>query len=195
MLLPLQSAALLLLKYRYILLYPISVAEGPIISVIAGFLVSIGKINFALAYLVLILGDLTGDTILYSLGRWGSGSFLPKYGRYIGITPARIEEGAKIFNKHPVGTLLFGKWSHTFGIVILAAAGITKQKFGRFLLVNLLGTIPKSLFLLLIGYYFGQAYLKINTYINEAIYISIAAAVIGVGGYFIISKFAKRKLS
>ncbi len=42
----LQTIVNLLLRYRYEFLLPIAIIEGPIISVIAGLLVSIGKMNF-----------------------------------------------------------------------------------------------------------------------------------------------------
>ena len=188
----LPEVVTLLQQYQYALLFPIAVIEGPIISVIASFLVSISQMNFWIAYAVLILGDLLGDGLLYALGRWGSNSILPKFGPRIGITPQRMARVEEIFRKHNIKTLLFGKWSHTFGLIILTAAGATKQKFSKFLLINFIGTVPKSLFLILVGYYFGQGYQKINSYINDAVWIMGAAVVLGIGFYYLITKLAKK---
>jgi membrane protein DedA with SNARE-associated domain len=182
----------LLLRYRYALLFPIAVIEGPIISVLAGFFVSTGQMNFLAVFLIVVAGDIVGDAGWYALGRWGSRTMIPRYGHYVGLTPARIKKGEEVFARHPTGTLLFGKWSHTFGLGILVAAGITKQKFGKFLIVNSLGTVPKSLLLLIIGYYFGRAYLQINTYINDTAYIMLGIAALAVGVYFLFRHFGKK---
>ena len=57
------------------------------------------------------------------------------------------------------------------------AAGIANVKILDFFLFNLIATIPKSLFFLLLGYYFGQAYVKLNKYLN---YVSIGILVIAI---------------
>jgi membrane protein DedA with SNARE-associated domain len=55
-----------LLYYKYFVLFPIMVVEGPIITIIAGFLVSLGHLNGLAAYAVLVAGDVTGDSIYSS---------------------------------------------------------------------------------------------------------------------------------
>jgi len=190
----LQTIVNLLLRYRYEFLLPIAIIEGPIISVIAGLLVSIGKMNFWIAYAVLILGDLIGDGLIYALGRWGSHTLVPKLGKYFGLTKKRIEWAENKFKDHAVKIQLFGKWSHAFGFVILVYSGMVKQKFGKFLLVNFVGTIPKSLFFLLIGFYFGVAYQQIDKYLNYAVYIIVAVVAIAAIAYVAITKFANKNL-
>jgi len=51
----------LLLTYKYLILIPLAVVEGPIITVIAGFLITLGYMNIFLVYLIVIAGDLAGD--------------------------------------------------------------------------------------------------------------------------------------
>ena len=55
----------ILINYGYFLLFPIAVLEGPIISVIAGFLVLQGYFNILLVYAVMVVADLTGDFLYY----------------------------------------------------------------------------------------------------------------------------------
>ncbi|HUZ60693.1 MAG TPA: hypothetical protein VMU83_18125, partial [Hanamia sp.] len=61
----------LLLKFRYVILFPLAVVEGPILAVIAGFLCTEGYLNLFIVYTIIVLGDITGDTICYLFGRWG----------------------------------------------------------------------------------------------------------------------------
>jgi len=69
--------------YKYLVLYPIMVFEGPIITIIAGFFVSIGHLNGPAVFMVLIVGDVTGDSLYYTIGRWGKGLTLTRLGRLI----------------------------------------------------------------------------------------------------------------
>jgi membrane protein DedA with SNARE-associated domain len=49
--------------YKYFVLFPVTIFEGPIITVIAGYLSSLGFLNFYVAYGVIVLGDTVGDIL------------------------------------------------------------------------------------------------------------------------------------
>ena len=48
----------------------------------------------------------------------------------------------------------------------------------KFLWYNLLGTIPKSFGLVIVGYFFGYAYSQFDDYFSKAAIVIIAMAVI-----------------
>ncbi len=180
-----------LLIYKYIVLFPIMVIEGPIITIIAGFLSSLELLSIYIAFLVVVVADLTGDFIYYSIGRWGRKKFIDKWGKYIGIDPARIGRLEDHFLKHRKKTLIIGKISHAIGAPILVAAGIVKVPIIEFLWVNLLATLPKSFLFLFIGYHFGQAYVKLDQYLD---YFTITFIIIGVTFVLIYYLYNKYKL-
>ena len=93
----------------------------------------------------------------------------------MGITSERVQKLESHFDKHTVKTLVFGKWTQALGSVVLVSAGVAKIPFKKFVIFNFLPTLPKSLVFVLIGYFFGYAYVQINHYIN---YGSIALGVI-----------------
>ena len=70
----------LLLHYKYLILLPLSVIEGPIITVIAGFFATMGIFNPYLVYTIAVVGDIFGDTLAYGIGRWGSVPFINHFG-------------------------------------------------------------------------------------------------------------------
>jgi len=166
-----------LLVYKYFVLFPIVVIEGPIITIIAGFLSSVDLLNIFIVYPVVVAADLTGDFIYYSIGRWGRENFLGKYGKYFGLKKENIERLEEHFDKHTKKTLIIGKLSHAFGAPILVAAGIVRFPILEFLWFNAIATIPKSFVFLFIGFYFGQAYVKFNKYLN---YFSIGFLVLAI---------------
>jgi membrane protein DedA with SNARE-associated domain len=169
----------LLIAYKYIILFPIVVIEGPIATVIAGFISSLGYLNFIVAYLVIVAGDVTGDCLYYAVGRFGREHFVERWGKYIGLNPQRVIHVEKHFDKHGSRTLFIGKMTHGIGSIFLVAAGLVKMPFSKFVTANLIATFVKSLLLILIGYYFGQAITKINSAFEfiGAISISLGLAV------------------
>jgi len=184
MILPLLEIKQILLRFNYLFLFPAVVVEGPIITVLAGFLTSLGSFNLFLVFATVVAGDLAGDWIHYAVGRWGRERFIERWGKYIGITNERVSRLEKHFEKHRIKTLLAGKISHGIGGAVLVAAGLANVPLREFLLINFLVTLPKSLALLLVGYYFGQAYAIINSYLEMWGFISLGVIVLAGMIYF-----------
>lgn len=183
-----------LLAYKYLILFPISIIEGPVVTIIAGFLASLGYINFFLAYFAVIMGDVVGDFLLYLIGRKGRSSILSKHGHHFGVTEEKLKFFEKKFGRHTRSTLLFGKFTHAFGFMILVAAGAANVNVWEFVIVNLLGTMVKSFVLLLVGYYFGQFYGVINLYLNDAVIGGFIVFFAFVIGYLVFSRVTKKVL-
>ncbi len=160
-------------------------------TIIAGFLASLGHLNFLLSYIIIVAGDLTGDSLYYAFGRWGKKRFIHKYGHYVGLKPERIERIEKHFEKHSGKTLFLGKVSHGIGAIFLVAAGMAEMPYRKFLWYNFIATIIKSFILILIGYYFGQALVKINSIFEFVAALSISIGLAFAFGYFIYSRRKK----
>jgi membrane-associated protein len=188
----LQQIILLLTAHKYLFLFPVVVVEGPIITVIAGFLSSLGVFNIFIAYAVVVVGDIAGDIMYYALGYYGRQRFVKRWGRFLGITFERVEQLEKHFEKHTGKTLIIGKLSHGIGGVVLVAAGLAKVPFRKFVWYNFIPTLPKSLILLLIGYYSGESYVKISSYLDYAAIGTIVTAVIFIVIYFVMRKVSKK---
>ncbi|MEK7150920.1 MAG: VTT domain-containing protein [Patescibacteria group bacterium] len=177
----------LLMAYGYALLFPIAIIEGPIISIIAGLLVAGGFLNLYITYGVLIFGDLVGDTLYYSIGRYGGNYFVKRWGWLLNIDGSKLLRLEENFNTHSAKWLFFAK-AQGLGSAILVAAGVIKMPFGRFLWLNFLATICKSAIFLAIGFYFGKAYVSINGYINKFGIITIFLIIVGGILYFLRRK-------
>lgn len=193
MTIPLAQIPIILIRYKYFVLFPAAAIEGPIITIIAGFLCAHSLMNIYLAYAVIVAGDLAGDAFYYLLGRWGRIGLVNKIGHLVGISAARIKKLENHFSNHGGKTILVGKLAHGFGTVFLAAAGASKMPFNKFIYYNIIGTIPKSLILLLVGYFFGQAYARINTYFDFFAVGAFALAVLLILLYALIIKIIRKK--
>jgi membrane protein DedA with SNARE-associated domain len=139
-----------------------------------------------------VAGDVTGDFAWYAAGRWGRHTVDWKWGKYIGITPERLALVERHFERHSGKTLLLGKVTQGVGALILVGAGAARMRAGRFMVFNLIVTVPKSLALLLFGYYFGKAYGQASSVLDYAALASVLVVVIAFMAYIIPRRFARR---
>ncbi|MDI3496391.1 MAG: hypothetical protein PWQ35_412 [Patescibacteria group bacterium] len=184
----------LLTTYRYLLLFPIAIAEGPVITMISGYLSYLNFLNFFIAYIIMIIGDLAGDIVYYAIGRWGRLRIIEKYGHYVGVTRERIINMEQIFESNDKRALIGGKFIFGIGGLIIIASGAAKYNFKKFLSYCILGTIPKSLILMIIGYYFGHAYIKIAKYFDYTAIISIFLFIFICVAYYYFQKYMKNSI-
>ena len=174
----------LIQSYGLFLLAPLAVVEGPIVTVLAAYLARLGYMDIIGVYLVCVLGDLIGDAWLYGLGRAGPNLISPRWQARFGISEARLIALSDHFANKGGRTLLFGKWTHSAGMPILIASGAARMNFATYMGYNLLGTLPKTLVFVLIGYFIGSAYVSINTYIYR-VSLVLLVTVLAVGIAFL----------
>ena len=181
---------LLLIKYKYLILLPIAILEGPFAAIIVGFLASSHIFNLLFVYFVLVVGDMIGDSFYYFLGRLGIVSVV-KHGHRIGITPLKLEKAKQYFSDYHHRALIISKLAYGIGVSGLVAAGVLKINYKKFMKTCFFIAVIQSAFLLLIGFLFGHAYLQIGQYLNiYAKIISIIALVLL--GYFIFAKIKNK---
>lgn len=181
-----------LLAYRYLVLFPIAVLEGPIITIIAGSLAANGQINFWAAYAIIIAGDVTGDSLYYAMGRFGRKQFIARWGHYVGLTPERLQKIDRHYLHHAGKTLVLGKLAFSFEIPFIVSAGLARFSYLRFLFYMICGALPKSLGLLLVGYFFGYSLTSAQHDLSFAAHLSaglIIAAIIVVGTRWLMRRY------
>jgi len=173
-------------EYGYWIVLPLMIIEGPIVTLIAAFMASLGVFNIYFIFILSILGDVLGDVIFYGLGRKGGMHFVHKVGKYIGITERLVVKMEKFFVNHGGKTIVAVKSTTGLCWATFVAAGIVKMPFRKFVGYSLLGGLVWSGFLVIMGFFFGYLYAQIVDYINYAGWIigSLALAFfVGVGMY------------
>jgi len=168
----------LLETYKYLILFPLAIIEGPILTVIAGFLVSLSVMNIYIVYVIVVLGDVIGDALYYGLGRFGSG-FLHRHGHWVGVTTERLERTKAVYQDHHFKAVALSKLIYGIGLIGMVVAGSLKMPYKRFMLAASLISLAQSALLLFIGIFFGYAYVQIEQYLNDfAAIASVSVAVI-----------------
>ena len=174
----------LLYTYSYFVLFPLVVIEGPVTMIIAGFLVSLGFMDFLPTYLTIVSGDLVGDMIYYSAGRWWLNKTYRGVLNFFNINMKFVRRLEITLKKNKGPVLFFGKLSHAIGGIILFAAGSAEIPVRDFLEFNFLATLPKSLILLAVGYYFGSTVSNFRKAVDYTVLGLFAFTLILIGLYF-----------
>ncbi len=183
-----QQILLWLTRYKYFVIFPLAIVEGPILTVLTGFLSSLGTFNPFVAYGIILIGDVTGDALLYGIGRYSHKKFSARILKLLKISEERMEFFKQQFARHPKKILLSSKFLYGAGAIGLVTAGFTRFSFKRYVLYNALGSMFQVLVLILIGYYFGQAYTHIKTYLD---YWAIIGSVIFIIIYFFFARYTR----
>lgn len=184
----------LLYTYSYLILFPLVVVEGPIVTIITGFLASLGFLNPYIAYWVIVAGDLGGDVLYYCAGRWWLRGVFNRIIAFFNVSINRVERTEGELKHHKGKVLFFGKLSHVIGVFILFIAGHAEVPFWDFLWFNFLATMPKSLILLLVGYYFGSTVTSFGRALDYTVLGLFVFTLILIGLYFGVTYFSNKFL-
>lgn len=182
----------LLYTYSYLVLFPLVVVEGPVVTIIAGFLVSLGFMDFIPAYLTVVAGDLTGDMLYYSAGRWWLNGAYKRVLSFFNVNLKFLHKLEKALKENKGPVLFFGKLSHAVGGVILFAAGSVGIPLKEFLEFNFFATLPKSLILLAVGYYFGSTITSFRKALDYTVLGLFVLTLILIGLYFGVTYFSNK---
>ncbi|MGH3144530.1 MAG: DedA family protein [Rubrobacter sp.] len=121
----------------------------------AGVLVQQGHLIFWEAIVFGILGAFVGNLIGYWAGHKGGRTFVLKWGRYVKLTPERLERVERFFLRHGGRAVFAARFVSIFRVLGALVAGISRMPWGTFLLYSALGGTVWVTAVIYVGYYFG----------------------------------------
>lgn len=161
--------------------------------VFSGALVAQGVINLHSTILAAVAGSLCGITISYLLGLTGGAYLVHKYGKWVGLSPKRLEQANEWFHH-------YGKWSLFIGYFIPGVrhftgftAGTASVEYPHFALFAYTGAVVWIATFLSIGFFFGDYCFAFLEKIDMNILMMIGAACMLGAGYFFWQKRRSKK--
>ncbi len=167
-----------LLTYKYLMLFPLAIIEGPILAIIAGFLCAQGYLSSGFALPVIVAGDLIGDSVCFLLGKKGVSPQFKKIIYRLGFDRRRVAPVLQFIKTHPRSFIPLSKITlgiGPLGIYLTGSSGIVYRKFIAICLVT---SVCQYIIYLEMGILFGQAYSKINHYLDYTASIIIIVSLI-----------------
>ena len=177
-----------LITYRYAVLFPLAFLEGPVLSVLIGFLVFGGYLALAPSFAILLFADFCRDTASYLVGKlWHPKFATSRLGR-------RLKGMDHLWHTHIVKAMILSKWAYGLSFPLLISAGLARVPMRKFILIALSVTVFQYAILISLGYYVGQSYQIVSHYLIDAQIFAAVGAVVFMLLIFSLSFLAKRKL-
>ncbi|AGL00757.1 DedA family protein [Desulfoscipio gibsoniae] len=156
---------------------------------LSGYFSHIGIFNFAQIFIVAMAGTLGGFSSGYTIGRKIGKPFIEKYGRYVRITPSKIANLEKWFDKYGPYAIFIAYFLPVARSVVPYLSGISKMPFITAMGMAAVGAACWIILLISFGLVIGQNWMKL-----EELFIDYYPYLItGVMALVVVAVF--RKLS
>lgn len=137
-----------------------------------------GRLNVVLVALIAFLAAVAGDNIGFGIGHFGGRPLIERYGRYILLTPERIEKATGFFIRHGGKVVVIARFVEGLRQANGIIAGTAGMHWARFLAFNALGAALWVAVWVSVGYASGS---HIDTIYNTATrYDAYLAIVVGL---------------
>lgn len=121
----------------------------------AAFLAAQGKLSFTGVVLAGVLGSYLGSAITYWVSRLIGRPLIVKYGRFVLVTPKKLEQAEQWLSRYEAGGIFFARLLPVVRHLISIPAGIVRMNFGLFSLMTIAGS---ALWCWILAYLGDKAY-------------------------------------
>src|SRR6202162_6312399 len=142
-----QSSGLFLVIFLEELGVPLP-APGDAAIAYGGYLTTTGAIPYPLAYLAVVSGAVLGSACNLTISRKYGRPFIQRFGRYIGVTEAKLARADRFFKRWGPWAIIVGRHIPGMRIVLSAVSGILEVPYRVFIpCVLVSATIWAAIFL------------------------------------------------
>ena len=176
---PLDGLTRVLIEYRYWIILPLALVEGPMVAFVTAALSSRGYFNPYVVYWIFIVKDVVVDGSAYYLGRFAEDK--PLVTRLLAkahVTPTEIAHVRLLWARHGWRAMCVAKLSWGLSPALLAVAGIVAVPAALFFRYAVGIALVEYGILFGLGYYFGHTMSTVSTAIRITQYAVAGAAVI-----------------
>lgn len=189
-----DSITQLILDYRYWILIPLSLIEGPVVAFIAGTLAATGFFSFPILAVLFFIRDLGMDLVCYAIGHYGGRTKLAeRMLAKLEITPDHLDHVRGIWARRPGLTMFVGKLSYGISAAFIVAAGMIHMPLKKFIYYGSIIAVAQYGTLLLLGYFLGVGVGGSMVRIIENVQYVILFATVAISGYYIFTWRMRKK--
>jgi membrane protein DedA with SNARE-associated domain len=151
---------------------------GETVLILAAIYAGAGRLNLVLVGLIGFLAAVVGDNIGFAIGHFGGRPLAERYGRYILLTPERLDKATGFFERHGGKIIIVARFIEGLRQANGIIAGISGMHWAKFVVFNAIGAALWVGLWTSVGYFSGS---NINAIYNAATrYSTYLAIVVGV---------------
>ena len=184
----------IILEYRYWILIPLSLIEGPVVAFVAGTLAAVGYFNMYFLAVLFFVRDVGLDGVYYAMGHFGAKTvFVKRMLTKIGVTPDHLEQVRILWEKKPFWTMFIVKLSYGIASAFIVVAGTVRMPLGTFFKYGSIVAVLQYGTLLFLGYFLGASLGGSIAEIINNVQYAIAFAAIAISGYYLFTWHMRQK--
>jgi membrane protein DedA with SNARE-associated domain len=177
--------------WTYLILAALVAVEGPIATLLGAVAASAGLMKPGWVFIAASIGNLTADSIWYTIGYLGKKDWLQRIGKKMGINGSILEGMEKEIHDHAARILFLGKLTLSMMIPALVTAGLVKAPWRSWFPAIFGGEMIWTGSLVIIGFYTTEAIKQVALGVE---YAALAGAVIFVLFLiFVVRRIVKRQ--
>ncbi|RIV22846.1 DedA family protein [Alicyclobacillaceae bacterium I2511] len=124
------------------------------------------------------LANILGSTVAYEIGYFLGRPVILRFGRYVGITEARLNAADRQFSRFRTPVVFFGKFIAGIRIIIPYLAGINRMSFWIFSLYNAIATVAWATLFILLGSTLDVLWIRYHVLIRHDLGVSISVLLL-----------------
>jgi membrane protein DedA with SNARE-associated domain len=157
---------------------------GETVLIVAAIYAGTGRLSIWLVALIAFLAAILGDNVGFAIGHFGGRPLAERYGKYIFLTPERLDRTASFFDRHGGKVIVIARFVEGLRQANGIIAGITGMHWTKFLPFNMLGAALWVGLWVSIGYFSGShinsiydTVTKYQTYFAIAVVLAILTLI------------------
>lgn len=166
---------------------------GETVLVTAASVAASGRLSLLGVIATATLAAIAGGSGGYAIGRFGGLAFVHRYGRWIRLTPERLDRGRKFFDERGAQTVFVARFIAFLRIIVGLLAGLTCMPFWRFFFFNALGGLVWSTVFGALGYAFGENLPRLHRYVGQISLALTLLAALAIALYLLGRWFAEHR--
>lgn len=169
---------------------------GETTLVTSGILWRQGSYHLSLIGLIVAtsLGTFTGSLFGYAVGRILGRPVVERFGRYVRVTPARIDHAEALFKQYTVPTLLISRYIAFVRVIVPYLAGINRIRLWVYIPIMLLGSFLWTSTFIFAGGLIEHAWHTVMLHWRTDLIPAVVVAVAVVIGYSYLHRWMHRKM-
>ncbi len=156
-------------------------APGETVLIVGAVYAANGRLSILLVALLGFLGAVVGDNIGFAFGRFGGRRIAERFGRYVLLTPQRLERATGFFERHGAKIVVVARFVEGLRQANGIIAGTIGMRWRRFVTFNAMGAVLWVAVWTTVGFLSGN---HIDTISNDAgryqAYLAIAVAALAI---------------
>lgn len=154
------------------------VLPGETAAVLAGVVASRGDVSLTAVLLTVIAASVIGDSVGYEVGRKVGPRILSNH-RLNGHRE-RLDSAQDLLARRGGMAVFLGRFVAFFRAVMPALAGASRMPYRKFLIWNAAGGIVWSVAVVLLGFFAGESYAKVESLLGKGVAV-VFVALVAVG--------------